>query len=100
MDSERNRAEGPESPVSLRATPIGGALLLLSVPATRAPQLSPPDLTEAERDVALLAAAGFSNEDIAQKRRCRPRTIANQLAAAYRKLGISGRRELRARLAR
>src|SRR4030095_4102045 len=97
MQSRQNRTA--PGPTSLRATPIGNALLLLSVPATRTQQLAQPTLTEAERDVALLAAAGFSNDDIAQRRRCRPRTIANQLASAYRKMGISGRRELRARLA-
>jgi DNA-binding NarL/FixJ family response regulator len=51
-------------------------------------------LTKAERQVALDAAAGLSNEAIAKKRRRAVRTIANQLASIYRKLGIVSRAEL------
>jgi DNA-binding CsgD family transcriptional regulator len=53
-------------------------------------------LTRAEREVAQLAARGVSNSDIASRRRTSERTVANQLASAYAKMGINGRRELRA----
>jgi DNA-binding NarL/FixJ family response regulator len=51
-------------------------------------------LTNAERQVALDVAAGLSNQAIAKKRKRAVRTIANQLASIYRKLGIASRAEL------
>jgi DNA-binding CsgD family transcriptional regulator len=51
-------------------------------------------LTPAERAVVALALADLSNRDIAARRGSAPRTVANQLAAAYAKLGISSRAEL------
>ena len=51
-------------------------------------------LSAGERDVVQRALAGASNLEIARGRRCAPRTVANLLARAYRKLGISSRREL------
>jgi len=64
--------------------------------ATRADLLRA--LSDAERTVVSLAITGVSNVDIARARRRSVRTVANQLGAAYRKLGLSGRRELRARV--
>jgi DNA-binding CsgD family transcriptional regulator len=55
-------------------------------------------LSEAERQVILLALAGMSNVEIAGDRRTAPRTVANQLARAYRKLGVCSRAELAAKL--
>ena len=55
-------------------------------------------LTQAEREVARLVADGSSNQAIAAKRGARPRTVANQLAAIFRKLAVSSRSELIARL--
>jgi DNA-binding NarL/FixJ family response regulator len=57
---------------------------------------SPERLTRAERAVAAAAARGASNEDIARERRTSTRTVANQLASIYRKLGIASRAELAA----
>lgn len=51
-------------------------------------------LTEAERRVADLAAAGWSNRRIADRRGVRPHTVANQLTSVYRKLGVRDRFEL------
>ena len=56
-------------------------------------------LTEAERAVALLANEGLSNTEIAQVRGVSARTIANQLASVFAKLGIGSRVELARRLA-
>lgn len=53
-------------------------------------------LTKGEHVVAVLAARGLSNDQIARERGCSSRTVANQLASVYRKLRLSGRRELRA----
>jgi DNA-binding CsgD family transcriptional regulator len=58
----------------------------------------PESLTESEREVVQLVAQGLSNEDIGKARGRSARTIANQLASVYRKLGVFSRTELLARL--
>ena len=51
-------------------------------------------LTASERRVAVKAAEGRSNRDIAQELFVTPKTVEVHLSAAYRKLGIGSRREL------
>ncbi|CAM4079117.1 LuxR C-terminal-related transcriptional regulator [Kibdelosporangium persicum] len=51
-------------------------------------------LTKQEARIARLAAAGHSNKQIAAKLCLTVRTVEFHLSGAYRKLGISGRREL------
>jgi len=51
-------------------------------------------LTNAERVVALFAVDGHTNAQIASIRQCSPRTVANQVASAFRKLGVRCRLEL------
>jgi DNA-binding CsgD family transcriptional regulator len=58
----------------------------------------PRSLTAAERAVALLALRGLTNRDIARLRRVSTRTVANQLASVFRKMGVGSRRELVARM--
>jgi DNA-binding NarL/FixJ family response regulator len=53
-------------------------------------------LSMAERRVAEAVVTGASNGDIARDRRTSARTVANQLASVYRKLGIHSRAELAA----
>ena len=55
-------------------------------------------LSAAEREVARLVLEGNSNAAIARERGTSPRTVANQLAALYRKLGVRSRAELAARV--
>ena len=55
-------------------------------------------LTLAELDVTLAVLEGLQNSSIATQRRTSLRTVVNQLAAVFRKLGISGRLELVSRL--
>jgi DNA-binding NarL/FixJ family response regulator len=55
-------------------------------------------LTDAEEGVARLAAAGASNAGIALARQTSPRTVANQLASIFRKLGVASRVELALRM--
>jgi DNA-binding CsgD family transcriptional regulator len=74
------RAEGPVTPA-------------LQAIETRA------RLTPAERETAVLAAAGRTNKEIAEQLHLSPRTIENRLQRVYEKLGISGRAELQAVLA-
>ena len=51
-------------------------------------------LTDAERDVALLSIKGVSIAEIAEMRQTRTGTIKAQNAAIYRKSGVSSRAEL------
>ena len=59
-----------------------------------------PRLTSAERQVVTGVLNGRTNAAIAMARRTSSRTVANQLAAVYRKLGVSSRWELTAQLGR
>jgi DNA-binding NarL/FixJ family response regulator len=59
-----------------------------------------PRLTSAERQVVTGVLNGRTNAAIAVARRTSSRTVANQLAAVYRKLGVSSRWELTAQLGR
>jgi DNA-binding CsgD family transcriptional regulator len=51
-------------------------------------------LTRRERDVALLAARGLANREIAQRLVLSVRTIESHLAQTYRKLGVKDRKAL------
>jgi DNA-binding CsgD family transcriptional regulator len=67
----------------------------------RRPKLSGVDaLTTNERRVAVLAAAGRSNREIAQALYVSHKTVEKHLTAAYRKLGVGRRDDLRAALAK
>jgi DNA-binding CsgD family transcriptional regulator len=52
------------------------------------------ELTFREREIALLAAAGLSSRQIADRLVISARTVDNHLQRAYRKLGISSREDL------
>jgi DNA-binding CsgD family transcriptional regulator len=52
------------------------------------------ELTETERRVALLAAAGKTNREIASTLFISRRTVESNVARAYRKLGVKSRAEL------
>ena len=52
------------------------------------------NLTEAERNVALLVAEYMSDPEIALRLGVSPRTIEKHLAHIYRKAPVSNRREL------
>lgn len=72
------------------------ALVVISLPSNLGSSVS--RLTRAEREVASATIHGDSTAAIARMRGRSPRTIANQLASIYRKLGVSSRAELAARL--
>src|SRR5262245_36406460 len=59
----------------------------------------PLRLTPAERTGAVALLEGLSNAEIACLRGSASRTVANQIAAIYRKLGVRSRAELAARWA-
>ena len=92
----RGRRRRPD--VDVFRVEIGGAeLLVVSLPSE---QLEVGALSAAERAVAHDAALGLSNLAIARRRRRSQRTVANQLASAFRKLGVSSRAELVAHFVR
>lgn len=72
--------------------PDGAVLLAFDAPDDAARALS-----FAEREVALAALSGATNAEIAARRGTSPRTVANLVARAFRKLGVRSRRELAAR---
>jgi DNA-binding NarL/FixJ family response regulator len=69
--------------------------VLLSYP--RRAEDSKLGLTPSEHAVARALLAGFSNADIGRLRGSSTRTIANQVASIFRKLGVRSRAELAAR---
>jgi DNA-binding NarL/FixJ family response regulator len=92
-------AVGGPAPADLRAarfTIAGKEMAVLSHPLPAADL--PKNLTDAEREVALGIFAGLSNAEIAVARGTSPRTVANQVASLFTKLGLRSRSEL-ARLA-
>lgn len=56
------------------------------------------DLSRSELDVLRLAALGFTNAAIANKRNSSLRTVEQQLQAAYRRLGVADSAEKNARV--
>ena len=61
---------------------------------------APEELTATERRVAELAASGLTNREVAGKAFISPKTVQANLARVYRKLGISSRAELGARMSK
>jgi DNA-binding NarL/FixJ family response regulator len=59
----------------------------------------PPVLSRSENAVATLLLTGASNAQIAAARAKSARTVANQIASIFRKLGVRSRGELAARFA-
>lgn len=74
----------------------GANVLVLGMPLAHEHALS--GLTRAERAVALMLVEGASNVAIAEARGASPRTVANQVAAVFKKLGVCSRTSLIARV--
>lgn len=60
----------------------------------------PLSLTPAQREVAALLLSGLTNAEIAGRRGTAVRTVANQVASVFERLGVRSRLELFARAAR
>jgi DNA-binding CsgD family transcriptional regulator len=89
--NDRGKAEGSQTLVAVEVTREYGIDPNLA--------LSPnARLTRAELETLELAGQGLTNERLAAVRGVSLGTVASQLTVAYRKLGVGGRRELRARL--
>ena len=90
--------EVPEG-LSVTTVRVGGEeLAVLSFPLP-SPALD-GRLSAAERVVVGRIVAGDSNAEIARARNTSARTVANQIAAIFRKLGVGSRRELVSALGR
>ena len=61
--------------------------------------IPPDELTPTEQRVAVLAASGLTNREVAAQLFLSPKTVEANLVRIYRKLGIRSRAELGARLA-
>ena len=59
----------------------------------------PASLTPQQRQIALLAAAGHTNKEIAARLFLSPRTVSTHLHQVFPKLGITSRAALRDALA-
>jgi DNA-binding NarL/FixJ family response regulator len=68
------------------------------ISALRPDRQFPVELSLAEAAVLRSLIAGSSHAEISDERSRSPRTVANQLATAFRKLGVSGRRAIIERL--
>jgi DNA-binding CsgD family transcriptional regulator len=75
---------------SLRTT-----ISVASTIGARFPKTSPDPLTDREREVANLAASGYSDVNIAGRLRISEATVGRHLHHVYHKLGASSRMELR-----
>jgi len=65
-------------------------LLILSFPVRERAEFSAL-LTSAESEVLMSLRSGLTNAQIANRRGVSVRTVANQLASLFRKLGVSSR---------
>ncbi len=81
----------------LRANTLSGSCEHPLTPALQAVR-DRTRLTTAERNVAVMAAAGRSNKEIAAELELSVRTVENHLQRTYEKLGISSRAELQSGL--
>jgi DNA-binding CsgD family transcriptional regulator len=85
-------------PSSARVAAARAALLLTKCEGARPPTMhagpKAAGLTPREREIALLAAAGASSRQIADRLVISVRTVDNHLQNAYRKLGITRRDDL------
>ena len=64
--------------------------MVISAPAP----VLPDCLSESEREIVRAVLRGLSNAEIAGQRKSSTKTVANQLYAIYRKLGVGGRDDL------
>jgi len=101
MTRRRDPARLPaEAPQDLRSTDLVlGAERFVVLSFASPPETLLPGLSRAESAVVRAASTGLTSAEIAAHRGSSVFTVQNQLANAYRKLGVSSRAELVALLA-
>jgi DNA-binding NarL/FixJ family response regulator len=97
VNAQLSREEAPRDLRTHNFELDGRQYVVLSFESAQAPRLA--GLSKAETEVVRAALAGLTNEEIAVTRGRSIFTIQNQLAAAWRKLGVSSRHEAAALLA-
>jgi DNA-binding CsgD family transcriptional regulator len=90
---QRSGDAGRARQLATRAADIAADTGGIQTPALRAAQPGVA-LTKRQRDVARLAARGYSSLEIAERLGVGVRTVESHLDAAYRRLGVSNRKEL------
>jgi DNA-binding CsgD family transcriptional regulator len=93
----RKLGKGPGSAAERRAASLAGRCEGATTPALQRIETR-ARLTKAERDVALLAAAGLTNKEIAEALVLSRGTVENYLHRTFQKLGISSRVDLKGAL--
>lgn len=93
--AKKERPESSAGGVFFSELQVGGErLAIISLPVDASYDFS--SLTPAERAVARALLKGQSNSAIATTRGSSERTVGNQVASVFRKLGIASRSELAA----
>ena len=92
-----SRLRPPRGLVAYEIAVCGGRFVVLSFPVPGGELAA--TLTEAEQAVIAGVLAGKTNAEIARERERSMRTIANQVASAFRKLSVRSRSELAAAFA-
>ncbi|NUO49330.1 MAG: helix-turn-helix transcriptional regulator [Polyangiaceae bacterium] len=85
---------GALADASVREADVGDAAIRVAVLDQSRRSESVLPLTEAESEVAQLVRDGLSNVEIGRHRGTAERTVANQLASIFDKLGVGSRSEL------
>jgi DNA-binding NarL/FixJ family response regulator len=98
MASRRKNLEDEAPPEGL-VVYAAGDVALLSLPLSEDPRGALASLTHAELGVARKLVEGLTNAQIAAVRGTSERTVANQVAAIFRKLRVGSRAELARRFA-
>jgi len=93
---DRTRSELSDARVEAAQWQQESAELLAGLGAAIERQFERWELSEAEKDVALLLLKGLSHKEIATMRETSERTVREQGRAVYRKSGLSGRSALSA----
>jgi DNA-binding CsgD family transcriptional regulator len=96
--SAREALDHAEAIFEELGTPIWSARARASLARIGGRSASAHELTESELQVARLAAVGKTNREVAEALFVSAKTVEANLSRAYRKLGISSRRQLAERL--
>ena len=88
---------GPPSDLTATEVEVDGQTFVLLEWSDVTPRAL-DNLSEAEADILAGILRGESNAEIARRRHTKTRTVANQIASIFRKLGVRSRAELMAKL--
>lgn len=90
---ERGDPKPPTGLDGVRFDAVVGEMAVLSFPIDEG-EGALVSLTNAEHEVVLAVERGESNAEIARARGTSARTVANQVARVFKKLGVASRAEL------